>query len=293
MARRSRGPRLVLVAGAVAASLMSSSVPASAAVTPPLLHLRRFSSPDHKVSCEILDHEEGGPLVGCNSFDDGFHSGYIDSDKVGVCNHPPGAIYCSAVGGRSRALPDGRTVEAEGFRCVSERGGIACIQTSGRLAGRGFWVDRNRAVRIRRTVPQKKPPANPAGEAGGSSHPQLWSALGGKVTCGIAFHTARPAREILCEASPIPAPTGVDPSLGDPGWVYLKASGPAETALISQYSWQVGINETRVRIPQLAPGTTWRFGPLGTACSISAESVNCTNQAGHGFTVTAESYSAF
>jgi hypothetical protein len=63
--------------------------------------------------------------------------------------------------------------------------------------------------------------------------------------------------------------------------------------LNSQVAWQVGMNETRVRIPGLAAGATWRFGPLGIACSISAESVTCTNQAGRGFTVTAESYAAF
>jgi hypothetical protein len=294
MARRSRSPRLLLLlAGVVAASLVSSSVPVSAAGTQPLLHLRRFSSPDHKVSCEILDHEEGGPAVGCNSFDDGFHSGYIDSSEVGVCNHPPGAIYCSAVGGRSGAVPAGGTVEAEGFRCISERGGIACIQTSGRLAGRGFWVDRNRAVKIRRPVPRKGPPATPPGGSGGPSHPQLWSALEKKVTCGIGVHEASPARTLVCNASPIPAPIGVDPSLGGPGWVYLEATGLPETYLNSQVAWQVGLIEPHVRIPELATGTTWRFGPLGIACSMSAESVTCTNRAGHGFTVTAESYSAF
>jgi hypothetical protein len=163
MARRYRSSRLLLVVGAVVASLMSCSVAVSAAGTPPVLHLLGFSSPDHKVTCGILGGEH--PALGCTA-DDGFHGGIIDSEEVGVCNHPPGRIYCNTHGGEgpSRALPDGRTVEAEGFRCVSERGGIACIQTSGRLAGRGFWVDRNRAVRIRRPVPPKTPPPTPSGE---------------------------------------------------------------------------------------------------------------------------------
>jgi hypothetical protein len=128
---------------------------------------------------------------------------------------------------------------------------------------------------------------------GGARNPQLWSVLEEMVTCGIAIHVSGPATEILRNASPIPAPTGVDPSLGGPGWVYLGATGRPETTLNSQYSWQVGLNETRVRIPKLAAGATWRFGPLGITCSIGEESVTCANRQGDGFTVTAESYSAF
>jgi Protein of unknown function (DUF4232) len=146
---------------------------------------------------------------------------------------------------------------------------------------------------IQIAVPQKTQPANPPGGTGGSSHPQLWSALEGKVTCGIGIHVASPARTLVCNAGSIPAPTGVDSSLGEPGWVGLEATGRPVLFLNSQVEWQVSLNETKVRIPGLAAGTTWRFGPLGIACAISAESVTCTNQAGHGFTVTAESYSAF
>ncbi|MBS1891506.1 MAG: hypothetical protein JST59_09435 [Actinobacteria bacterium] len=74
------------------------------------------------------------------------------------------------------------------------------------------------------------------------------------------------------------------------GWVYLEATGPPKPALISQYSWQVGMNGTRVRIPKLAAGTTWSFKPIGITCSIGETTVVCVNRSGHGFTLSADNY---
>jgi hypothetical protein len=181
---------------AAALGLGLSAVGSAVAARPGTLHVRRFSSPDHKVSCEILDVAEGGPEVGCNVFNyghNGFHSAYIDARGVGVCNRPSGARYCGALGGRFPALPYGRSTEAEGFRCSSEGGWIVCIRASGKRAGLGFRIDRDHAVKVRRAVP-KSPAPGPGEGATGVSHAQLWTALEGQVTCGVFVHYRPPPR---------------------------------------------------------------------------------------------------
>lgn len=270
--------------------------PSNSLAEAPVLHVRMFSSPDHRVSCEILDAASGGPLVDCNVFDrehNGFHGAFIDASGTSVCNHPSGGRYCGVLGGRFRALPDGRSTEAEGFRCSSERGSIICIRASGKRAGRGFRIDRNRAVKVRRALHKPTPKPSPPEEAAGVSHAQLWSALERHVTCGIFTHLRAPARYLLCAARSIPAPENGDPSIGDPGFVLLGSSGLPQLTRLSQYSWQVGDGVGPDRYPHLTAAAMWGYPPIGVSCAVGEAEVTCTNRAGHGFSLDETTYTGF
>jgi hypothetical protein len=167
----------------------------------------------------------------------GFHGAFIDATGTTVCNHPSGGRFCGVLGGRFRALPDGRSTEAEGFRCSSEGGSIVCIRTSGKRAGLGFRINRDRAAKVRRAAPTSPPPG-PGEGATGVSHAQLWSALEGQVMCGIFAHYCAPARRLLCAGRSIPPPQDGDVSDGDPGFVLLESAGAPQPTRLSQYSWQ-------------------------------------------------------
>jgi hypothetical protein len=283
--------------GGVATFLLVLLLPSCAlAAVSPVLHVRKFSSTDHEVSCEVLDAAAGGPSVDCNVFDDGhngFHSGSIDArGTTTVCNHPPGGRYCGVLGGRFRALPNGRSTEAERFRCSSEAEAIVCIRASGKRAGLGFRIDRDRAVKVHRAPPA--PPSPGPGEgAAGVSHAQLWTSLEGQVTCGIFAHYRTPARRLLCAGRSIPPPQDGNVSEGDPGFVLLEATGEPQPTRLSQYSWQLPDGWRPGHQTPLPAGATWGFAPIGVTCAIGETAVTCTNRSGHGFTLAAESYTAF
>jgi hypothetical protein len=119
-----------------------------------------------------------------------------------------------------------------------------------------------------------------------TSGAQLWTALGGKVTCGVAIHPPNtPPIRLLCSAEAVPAPkaTGV----GDPGFVFLSSVGHPSLARLSQDSF-VGTHAV-----VLKSGRTWGTGPIGVTCTVSTSAVRCENHSHHGFTITAHSYHAF
>ena len=118
-----------------------------------------------------------------------------------------------------------------------------------------------------------------------TSHAKLWRALGGNVNCGVAIHVpGKPATEVLCSASAVPAPKqGV--GFGDPGFVFLGAHGRPILARLSQDSFEGSSSVT------LTSGHTW--SELGVTCRISATTVRCANRSAHGFTIGKSSYRAF
>ena len=119
-----------------------------------------------------------------------------------------------------------------------------------------------------------------------ASSAQLWTALGGKVTCGVAIHPFNsPPMQLLCSAKPVPAPkvTGI----GDPGFVFLGSTGRPLLARLSQDSFVGG------HAVALKRGRKWAIGPISVTCKISARAVRCVNRSHHGFRITKRSYRAF
>jgi hypothetical protein len=120
-----------------------------------------------------------------------------------------------------------------------------------------------------------------------TSGAQLWTALGGNVTCGIAIHPPNtPPIQLLCSARRIPAPKAK--GVGDPGFVFLGSVGRPTLARLSQNSF-VGTNPTT-----LGNGSKWGGkGPIKVKCTIGVRSVRCVNGSHHGFTITKSSYHSF
>lgn len=119
-----------------------------------------------------------------------------------------------------------------------------------------------------------------------TSSAQLWTALGARVTCGVAIHPPNsPPMQLLCSARPVPAPKGK--GVGDPGFVFLGSTGRPYVARLSQDSF-VG-----TKAIALGNGRSWEIGPISVTCRISAHAVRCENRAHHGFSITAGSYRAF
>ena len=119
-----------------------------------------------------------------------------------------------------------------------------------------------------------------------TSSAQLWTALGGRVTCGVAIHPPNsPPMQLLCSARAVPAPKAK--GVGDPGFVFLGSTGRPSLARLSQDSF-VG-----ARAIALAGGRSWEIGPISVTCRISTHALRCANRAHHGFTITANSYRAF
>ena len=119
-----------------------------------------------------------------------------------------------------------------------------------------------------------------------TSSAQLWTALAGRVTCGVAIHPVNsPPMQLLCSARAVPAPKVK--GVGDPGFVFLGSTGRPSLARLSQDSF-VGKNPVA-----LASGRNWEIGPISVTCAISAHAVRCANRTHHGFTITATSYHAF
>jgi len=130
-----------------------------------------------------------------------------------------------------------------------------------------------------------------SGSIGSVSHASLWQALGGKVRCGLALGT--PSR-LLCSSRAIPAPKGSNPMEGDPGFVFLGTSRRPTVARLSQNTW-VGAESFplhQVFVP-LGSGRRWSTRNRRITCAIRRRSIRCTNDAGHGFTLTRSSYRAF
>ena len=119
-----------------------------------------------------------------------------------------------------------------------------------------------------------------------TSAAQLWTALGGRVTCGVAIHPYNtPPMQLLCSARAVPAPKVK--GIGDPGFVFLGSTGRPSLARLSQDSF-VGRSPVA-----LGSGRHWEIGPISVTCTISTRSVRCANRTRHGFTITANSYRAF
>jgi len=127
--------------------------------------------------------------------------------------------------------------------------------------------------------------AGPALASGSSA--QLWSALGGKVICGVAIHPPNsPPMELLCSARSVPAPPKGQ-GFGDPGFVFLGSTGHPKRARLSQDSF-VGSHAVKLK-----SGAKWKVGPIAVTCTVSAKAVRCINRSHHGFKITKNSYRAF
>lgn len=115
---------------------------------------------------------------------------------------------------------------------------------------------------------------------------QLWSALDGQVTCGIAIHPPNsPPMQLLCSARSVPAPPKGQ-GFGDPGFVFLGSTGHPKLARLSQDSF-VGSHTVKLKSGK------WEVGPIAVKCTISAKAVRCVNRSHHGFKITKSSYRAF
>jgi hypothetical protein len=127
--------------------------------------------------------------------------------------------------------------------------------------------------------------AGPAAAA--TSNAELWTALGGDVTCGVAIHPVNsPPMQLLCSAVHVPPPKAK--GIGDPGFVFLASTGRPSLARLSQDSF-VGTHAITLKA-----GRKWSgAGPILVTCTIAAASVRCVNHAGHGFTITKRSYHSF
>jgi hypothetical protein len=124
-----------------------------------------------------------------------------------------------------------------------------------------------------------------------ASHAQLWSALGGKVTCSLAIRSRSSPNMALCASRPIPPPRDPDIVEGDPGFVYLTQHGRPKLARISQYSWERGWRYKESNTPTRLPaGTTWTLPGGGVRCVIRPATVRCSNRDGKGFILTRSSY---
>jgi hypothetical protein len=119
-----------------------------------------------------------------------------------------------------------------------------------------------------------------------SSGAQLWTALDGNVTCGIAIHPPNtPPMRLLCSARVVPPPTVK--GVGDPGFVFLGSVGRPSRARLSQDSF-VGTHAVMLR-----SGRRWGVGPIDVTCTVTTSAVQCENRSHHGFKITAASYRAF
>ena len=119
-----------------------------------------------------------------------------------------------------------------------------------------------------------------------ASDAQLWTALDGNVTCGIAIHPVNsPPMQLLCSARSVPAPK--TKGFGDPGFVFLGSTGGPLLARLSQDSF-VGTNPV-----VLKAGSKWSVGPISVKCTISVKAIRCEDRSRHGFTITKSSYHSF
>jgi hypothetical protein len=133
-------------------------------------------------------------------------------------------------------------------------------------------------------------PIAPAAD-GASSHASLWSALDGKVICGLSIHPPQLPTQLLCASRHVPPPPHSNRLDGDPGFVFLGSTGSPRLAKLSQYSWE---EERDLRtVGALTAGSEWRRAGIDVTCTVDATAVRCTNGSGHGFRITKSSYGGF
>jgi hypothetical protein len=128
---------------------------------------------------------------------------------------------------------------------------------------------------------------------GHDSSASLWAALGGKVICGLGIHARGQPSELLCSDRAIPPPANTTDDEGDPGFVYLGATGLPSPTRLSQYSWQSPNGWEASGRATLEGGRTWHRPGLAVTCTASATAVRCTNGSRHGFRLTVSSYTPF
>lgn len=121
----------------------------------------------------------------------------------------------------------------------------------------------------------------------------LWSALNDKVVCGLSIRVQGRPDSLLCFARSIPTPKGADDSIGDPGFVYLKADGRPRRARLSQYSWEKEGGWQSHGRRSLRAGDRWKRKGAGMTCVVRKRLVRCANRARHGFVVRRSSYRAW
>lgn len=122
----------------------------------------------------------------------------------------------------------------------------------------------------------------------------LWSALGGKVRCGLTYHAPGIAEQLLCLASSIPAPkSDSHPLYGEPV-VFLKARGRPQRVRLNQggvFEKEQLLGSTSAT--QLRAGTSWNRPVLDVTCGVEKRAVRCRNSDGHGFVIRQDSYRGF
>jgi hypothetical protein len=124
----------------------------------------------------------------------------------------------------------------------------------------------------------------PAAQAAPLSKSTMFTALGGKVTCGIMIHAASaPAKDVLCAAKGIPAPKKKE--AGDPGFVAISVLGTPATLRLSQNSFVAGSTA------RLGRGRLWN--QLGVTCHVAETTVMCFNGDNHGFVIGNGRYRSF
>jgi hypothetical protein len=191
-------------------------------------------------------------------------------------------------------LAYGEASQVGDVRCTSAMDGITCVKLTEPGKGNGFRVLHGEAVLAgpEASAPRPERPRRQLAKRATSRAP-LWSALDGKVICGLAIHALEAPDELLCSARSVPAPKRTANDEGDPGFVFLKSAGRPRLALLSQYSWEVENGWVGNGRPELGPGRAWRSDRIDVTCGVRAKAVRCANGAGHGFTIKVGSYKAF
>ena len=124
----------------------------------------------------------------------------------------------------------------------------------------------------------------PAASAAPISKSTQFQNSSGKVTCGIEIHALdKPATEILCAASGIPAPK--QKGVGDPGFVQISVLGQPQVLRLSQDSFVAG------KSVKLGRGRLWN--QIGVTCHIALTTVMCFNGDNHGFVIGNGRYRSF
>lgn len=130
---------------------------------------------------------------------------------------------------------------------------------------------------------------------GRESQALLWSALGGKVTCGPTHPIPVQPEQLLCIARSIPPPKpDTHPLYGDPV-VFLKAHGRTERVRLNQGGlWEKEyVTGTNADATRLRAVTRWKRRGLAVTCAVKKRAVRCRNSDGHGFVIRRGSYRAF
>lgn len=121
-------------------------------------HLTAFNSPDRKTFCLSSPSYS----LDCGTIPkfprkSPEHSGWIDArtGKVTLCFNAGANLANSCFvnwNNNSPVLHFGQKNRIGPFRCVSRHRGITCIKVTGRGAGKGFRINRKRAVKVRISV---------------------------------------------------------------------------------------------------------------------------------------------